>query len=164
MTKEDQEIRNKVIEAQFNDPALAAKMQEIDSKNLKRMKEIIKRFGWPGESLVGKDGADAAWLLVQHADKDIKFQKQCLVLIKEAVRKGEASKENLAYLTDRILVAERKKQIYGTQAQIIEGRVVFYPIEDEANIDARRKEIGLPTLEEYKKQLEKIYRLKNQAV
>jgi hypothetical protein len=57
---------------------------------------VIEKHGWPGKSLVGADGAQAAWLLVQHADLDREFQRQCLPLLKEAAEKGEASKQNLA--------------------------------------------------------------------
>ena len=34
-----------------------AKLRDVDRKNLVRMKEIVERSGWPGKSLVGKDGA-----------------------------------------------------------------------------------------------------------
>src|SRR3954453_2080197 len=33
-----------------------------------RLAAIIAAVGWPGRSLVGEDGADAAWALAQHAD------------------------------------------------------------------------------------------------
>src|SRR4051794_26575249 len=61
------------------DPDLPAvkRMREIDRDNTDRMKEIVKK-GWPGKSLVGRDGAQAAWILVQHADHDRSFQKECL--------------------------------------------------------------------------------------
>src|SRR4029077_6849019 len=87
------------------------KFEEVDRKNTARMKEIVDRHGWPGKSLAGKDGANAAWLLVQHADKDPEFQKKCLGLMKQ-LGKGEVSGQHLAYLTDRVLVGEKKKQVY----------------------------------------------------
>lgn len=162
MCKEDQEIRQQLINVGVDKlalyPGLIAKLKEIDSKNLKKIKEIIKKFGWPGISLVGIDGENAAFLLVQHADTDIKFQKECLLLIKKAAEKGEAGNQTLPYLTDRVLVKEGKKQIYGTQAKIIKGELIFDPIEDMANVNTRRKEVGLPPLEEYKKLIEKMYK------
>ena len=33
---------------------------EIGDRNTKRMKEIVRAYGWPGKSKVGKDGAGAA--------------------------------------------------------------------------------------------------------
>src|SRR5713101_5335762 len=57
------------------------KLNEIDRRNTARMKEIVNQHGWPGNALVGTDGANAAWLLVQHADQDAGLQKQCLALM-----------------------------------------------------------------------------------
>jgi hypothetical protein len=160
MAEEDQAARKEAIRGKMTDPAVVAKMTAIDRKNTARLKEIIDRHGWPGKSLVGDDGANAAWLLVQHADLDRPFQKRCLDLMKEAVKKKEASAQNLAYLTDRVLVGEGKKQIYGTQFKQEGDKFVPQPIEDEANVDRRRKEVGLPTLEEYRKLMEEVYRRK----
>lgn len=126
-------------------------MNKIDRDNTDRMKEIVKRFGWPGKSLVGKDGANAAWILVQHADHDRPFQKRCLGLLHPAVKNGEATGEQLAYLTDRVRIGENKKQVYGTQFRFVDGKLQPYPIEDEANVDRRRKAVGLSTLADYLK-------------
>ena len=149
MAKEDQEVRRELTPVNFAN--LTEKIVEIDSKNTSRMREIVQEYGWPGKNLVGEDGTSAAWLLVQHADRDRKFQKQCLELMKETAKKGEVPLQNVAYLTDRLLIAEGKRQVYGTQFEIRNGKPVLFPIEDEVNVDKRRKEVGLPSLKEYKK-------------
>lgn len=121
----------------------------VDQENTKWLKQVIKMHGWPTFTLVGKDGAGAAWLLVQHADLDPKFQRECLDLIAK-LPMSEVSKSNFAYLTDRVLLAEKKKQIYGTQVtETSEGKLIPLPIEDEKNVDILRKEVGLPTMVEY---------------
>jgi hypothetical protein len=51
----------------------AEAMQAIDAENLPWLKRVIAEVGWPGKSLVGDEGASAAWLLVQHADQDPAF-------------------------------------------------------------------------------------------
>jgi len=130
------------------------RLKKLDRENTGRMKEIVKQFGWPGKSLVGTDGTNAAWLLVQHADHDAAFQKQCLELLRAAVKKGEATGQQLAYLTDRVLTGEKKKQVYGTQFRFVDGKLQPYPIEDEANVDKRRKEVGLSSLADYLKSAE----------
>jgi len=56
----------------------AATMRRVDAENAGRLGEIVERHGWPTYSLVGKNGANAAWLLVQHADLSPKFQRRCL--------------------------------------------------------------------------------------
>ncbi len=163
--KEDQDARRKLI------PILSARkgpvkeadlpemkaMAEIDQRNTAWLKEVIDRKGWPGKSLVGVDGANAAWLLVQHADLDRAFQKRCLPLLADAVKQGEATGVQLAYLTDRVRVGAGEKQVYGTQFHTVDGKLQPQPIEDEANVDRRRKEVGLPSLAEYRKQMEKAY-------
>jgi hypothetical protein len=125
------------------------RMRKVDRENTERMKEILRRHGWPGKSLVGADGAQAAWLLAQHADHDRPFQRRCLALLREAVKKGEATGAQLAYLTDRLRVADKRKQVYGTQLVGVAGKFRPAPIEDEANVDRRRKQVGLPPLAEY---------------
>jgi hypothetical protein len=50
-------------------------MRDADGENLPWLKGVIAAHGWPGASLVGTDGAHAAWLLAQHADADPAFQR-----------------------------------------------------------------------------------------
>jgi len=132
------------------------KGRRIDTENTKRLGEIVERHGWPTSTLVGKDGANAAWLLVQHADLSPKFQRKCLDLMARVPRE-EISRQDLAYLTDRVLLAEGKKQVYGTQFTLANGKCKPRPLEDEANVDQRRKEVGLPPLAEYLKEAASFY-------
>lgn len=155
--REDQEARKELIKNPSEASPAARTVADVDRKNTARLKEIIEKHGWPGRSLVGEDGAHAAWLLVQHADRDHAFQKRCLKLLEKAVKAGEASGVDLAYLTDRVLVAENKKQLYGTQFRVKDGKLEPSPIEDEANVDRRRKDVGLPSLAEYRKMIEETY-------
>jgi hypothetical protein len=152
MRDEDQAARQAMI-ANDKDPDVLAKLEAIDKKTTTRMKEIIAKHGWPGKSLVGQDAANAAWLLVQHADKDVAFQKQCLELLEKAVKAGEARAVDHAYLYDRVAVAEQRPQRYGTQFKDQKPQ----PIEDEAHVDERRTAIGLGTMESYAKDMERMY-------
>jgi hypothetical protein len=127
---------------------LAAEAEAVDTENTAWLKTVVEKHGWPTITLVGRDGAGAAWLLVQHADRDRKFQRQCLDLM-AALPKDEVSQSNFAYLTDRVLLAEGKKQLYGSQYKLVDGKLKPRPIEDEANVDKRRSEVGLMPLAEY---------------
>jgi hypothetical protein len=135
---------------------LVADLKKIDADNAKWLAGVVDRVGWPTVRLVGQDGADAAWLLVQHADADVKFQRRCLDLM-GAAPKDEVSPSNLAYLTDRVLLAEGRKQRYGTQFATIDGKLKPHPVEDEANVDERRAEAGLQPLAEYAAEIERMY-------
>jgi hypothetical protein len=66
-------------------------------------------------------------------------------------------------LTDRVLVGEGKKQLYGTQLSTKDGKLTPQPIEDETNVDVRRKEAGLQPLAEYIKFVEGMYKVKEPA-
>jgi tetratricopeptide (TPR) repeat protein len=153
MMEEDQAARREAIRTNFKDPAVQERMRTIDQRNTARLKEIIAQVGWPTRTLVGHRGAKSAWLLVQHADLDPAFQKECLALLEKAVVAGEAAGEDLAYLTDRVLVAEGKPQRYGTQFHMVDGQLVPRPLEDEAQVDARREAVGLEPMEEYAAQM-----------
>lgn len=143
--KEDQRIR---VEPNPN----MVEWITIDADNTAFMKKVIDKHGWPGKSLVGADGAQAAFLLVQHATADPAFQKQSLALLRKAVGQGEARASDVAYLTVDLVLAG-KPQIYGTQFHTVDGQLVPEAIEDEANVDARRKEVGLGSLAEYAKRM-----------
>jgi hypothetical protein len=136
--------------------SLADTALRIDKENTERLAAIVERYGWPTSTLVGRDGANAAWLLVQHADENRKFQRKCLDLMTQAPR-DEVSQKDVAYLTDRVLLAEGKKQLYGTQFRMEDGKCKPKSLEDEANVDKRRAEVGLPPLAEYLKQSEAFY-------
>lgn len=129
---------------------------KADQENTSWLKAIIEKQGWLTFSMVGKDGAQSAWLLVQHADADPKFQRHCLDLMTKSPR-NEVSLSNLAYLTDRVLLAEGKKQLYGTQFMKMDDKWKPRPLEDEQNVDKRRAEMGLSKLADYVKMIEQQY-------
>ena len=111
--------------------------------------EAMLVHGWPGVEGVGEDGAEAAWRIVQHAIGLPAFQRRCLALIEAAIAAGDAPAWQAAYLSDRIRTFEGRPQLYGTQFDWDEnGEMSPLPIEDEANVDARRLALGLPPLAE----------------
>jgi hypothetical protein len=126
-------------------------VEKIDKRNTLEMKKIIKKYGWPGISLVGKKASMGAWLLIQHADRNLIFQKKCLELVRRAVRQNEIEKKYLAYLIDRINVNEDKPQVFGTQFYTNKnGEFTTRPIKDKKNLTKRRKKFGLPPFQKYK--------------
>jgi hypothetical protein len=153
MLVEDQAVRTGVAPPgdDRTPEELFAAWDAVDAANTARMAEILDEHGWPGWSLVGRDGSEAAWALVQHADANLEVQKLGLLLLEAAVEADDASRGDLAYLTDRVRVAEGQPQLYGTQLEVApDGEIVpRTPIEDEANLDARRAAAGLSTWAEY---------------
>lgn len=120
--------------------------------NTKKLKEIVVRNGWPSVSFVGKEGSKNAWLLVQHADEDVSFQKKCLKLMQAEFKKNpeNIAPMHIAFLMDRIRVNEKKPQKFGTQFYTNKkGEFTYWPIRDIRNVDKRRAEYGIEKLAEY---------------
>lgn len=153
----DQGVRRKFLEND-QDVALREEMDRVDRENTEWMKGLVQENGWPKVSEVGADGAQAAFLLVQHSP-DAAFQRRCLDLMTPLVKEGEVSAVNWAYLLDRVLLAEGKKQVFGTQFLVgPDGKPELRPLEEPETVDARRAELGLPPLEEYRKLVEDMHR------
>lgn len=141
------ELRRRVAADQEARRALDSEaMAAADGENLPWLRQVIADVGWPGMSLVGEDGAEGAWLLAQHADRDPAFQRHCLDLLTTAVERGEATAEQRAYLTDRVLLAEGKPQEYGTQAIARDGGYEPRNLRDPDHVDERRASVGLGSL------------------
>ena len=158
--KEDQTDRLKIasLEKQYGwqsgqMQSLLNKINTQDSINLSKVKKIIDTYGWPGPDEVGKQGAQTIFLVIQHADS--LTQATYLPVMQEAVKKGKAQPEALAFLEDRVMTNQGKEQIYGSQIKSNEkGKYEFYPIKDETNVNKRRASVGLEPLEEYAKRFD----------
>ena len=157
----DQAIRDTLIRIMQSgsvpDTSVMSRQNLGDVRRASWLSSQVAEHGWPKESVVGTEAAEAAFLIVQHAVHDTMFQARMLVLVTEAARTKEASPQSVALLTDRLMVRRGQPQRYGTQASLREGRIVLDPIADSINVDVRRAQIGLPPLQEYLRKLESVY-------
>jgi len=153
MEEVDQKVRFDWI--QNKDEAHVKAMQEIDDKNEQRVKQILEGHGWPSAELVGPRAENALWTLVQHESPAM--IKQCLPGMKAAADKGELAWSTVALSVDRDLLNDKKKQLYGSQVNIENGKVDLLPVEDEAHLDERRAKVGLEPIAEYKANILKLY-------
>jgi len=176
----DQSIRLILLESRkSNDNALIKKVHDrmkiIDTQSAIIVGKIIDKYGWLGSDKIGSEANQTLFLGIQHID-DLVVQNKYLPILKDAVKKGNAEPWHFAFLTDRILMNQGKKQIYGTQTIISKKPEDSYvvPLQDPDKVDELRKGIGLEplndylqeeglswNLEEYKKDLpriEKLYR------
>lgn len=129
---------------------------DTDEINRNRLKEIISEFGFPTRQLVGRDAMSGVFYIIQHADGDKDWQKTQLLNIELAVKKGDMVKEDYAYLYDRIKVNHDEPQRYGTQILNIdpENKIVeLKETEDMANLNQRRRSMGMMPIETYKKMI-----------
>jgi hypothetical protein len=124
-------------------------MKEKYSFNLGLVSKILDKYGWLGADKVGDRGNMTLFLVIQHSN--LEAQEKYLPMMRDAVKKGNASPANLALLEDRVALRRRGKQIYGTQLAYDEETKESYvePLEDPDNVDKRRAEAGLEPLQDY---------------
>lgn len=154
--QEDQNYRQQIksLEEKYgrNSDELKAHWKVInkaDSINLIKITKILDKYGWLGEDVIGGQGNSTLFLVIQHSD--IKTQEKYLPMMKEAVKKGKANSSSLALLEDRVALRKGEKQIYGSQIGRDQETGKFYvlPLADPENVDKRRAEVGLGTIQEY---------------
>ena len=132
------------------------RFKELDINNTADLKELLKIYHWFTISEFGPEADNHAWLLVQHSDLDRAFQKIILSILEKLLPKQETKPANYAYLFDRIAASwsnesERTLQRYGTQGRCVgPGAWEELPSENPGNLNQRRAEVGLGTMEEYK--------------
>lgn len=153
--KADQDLAKENKGWELNSPGWIAwnkKCREVYSVNLIKVTNIINRYGWPGEEIIGWLGSSTLWVVIQHSTLD--NQMKFLPLMKEAVKKGKARPAQLALLEDRILMNQGKEHIYGTQiSPDSTGTTKFWPIIEERNVNKRRFSVGLGPIQLYAKEM-----------
>lgn len=148
MAEEDQRVRAELLAEGVLFDGYQPRMAEVHHRNAVRLAVIMSELGWPSRSLVGREAADAAWLVLQHAIGDPPVMRRGLELLR-ALPSGEVDPIQVAMLEDRVRTFSGLPQLYGTQFDWDEhGEMRPRPIEDEAHVDARRAAIGLPSLAE----------------
>jgi hypothetical protein len=127
----------------------AGAVDSIDTENVAWLRKLISERGFPAAAQVGKKGVHLAWVLLQHADQDPKLQSDLLPVLEQRFSAGELPANDLARITDRVLMASGKPQRYGTQFDWFAGD--FAPPEPGrlAEIDAARAGLGLMPLTDY---------------
>lgn len=129
-------------------PPEASSLLDVNERNGERLAMILETHGWPGLRLVGADGADAAWMLAQHADRSNEGRRAWLPLLRATVETGDADPRHYAALADRVAAVAGEPQLYGTIVMLADdGEPEFpLPVRDPGALEARRTEIGLPSL------------------
>ncbi len=132
----------------------------VEAKNIWKKKDYLNQLNidllyqmspngeFPDSKEIGYDKFETLFLIIQHAD--LKTQEKFLPEIKKLSERNELSKESFALLSDRVLVREGKMQLFGTQVKTDStGKSIVCPILNEMNVNTRRKEYGMSTLEDY---------------
>lgn len=129
----------------------ALSLGTIDCSNTAWIRAQIAAHGWFDISRYGERADEAAWLLVQHADRTPAFQGEMLALLEERAAAGETQPRRMAYLWDRVAVKEGRPQRYGTQMQC-EGDEAqpIGGLEAPERIEERLAALGMQTYASYR--------------
>lgn len=152
----DQNPRGRVMMLYNSDPnnkeAMGLLWQEIhrnDSINLCKTIELLDTYGWIPRSKVGTAN-QALFFVIQHAAPDI--IAKYISLFEAAAADDELPRNLYAKMYDRNQMYSGKPQRYGTQRVRKDPstkEMVLWKIENPDEVNALRKEMNLPPLEEY---------------
>jgi hypothetical protein len=145
MRAEDQSVRQELVDSGELGGPYVPRMEDVHRKNAARLRALIELYGWPAEDVAGQDGAEAAWLIAQHAVGEPDFQRRVLVLLRACVVDNRVPAWHAAYLEDRIALQEGRPQRYGTQWVLdpTDGRDRPWSLADADSVDDLRGEVGL---------------------
>jgi hypothetical protein len=146
MERHDQDVRGELAANGTLFEGYHPRMQAVHQEHARRLRHMITQFGWPTETMVGQEGAKAAWLIAQHSIAEPDFMRQCRKLLEDASNQGEVPRWQFAFIDDRIRIFEGRPQRYGTQLCEKDGVLQACALEDPLNIDRLRQEAGLPPL------------------
>ena len=149
MAREDLELRRILADHGTLFNGYHPQMKALHDRNAFLLEKIVTENGWPGRSRVGEEGAQAAWLILQHAIAHPELQRKCFLLLVEQVESGEISPIEMAMLEDRIRCFEGRPQRFGTQFDWDENKLMSpLPLDDINLVEERRRKISLRPLSE----------------
>ena len=142
--------------------SLANIMAYRDSINLSKVIMILDERGWVGTDKIGSRANQTLFLVIQHCS-DLAIQEKYLPMLRDAVRRGDASVSDLALLEDRVAVRNGGSQTYGTQIYWNEKTSKNYiaPLVDPDNLDNRRALVRLEPIADYAKRFDIIWDLED---
>ena len=131
----------------------------INQLHTETLKEIVSLNGWPNKESVTEQGVKAAFSIVNHSS-DLAFQQDMLPLIIQSyINQDGLAGKDVAEFTDKVSLKLGKPQVFGTQSEMVEGKIQFAPIENQANVDQLRAQMGMPPLAEFKESLKRLHNL-----
>ena len=152
--KNDQAIRSRldpfIVSGNRDSLKIVVKeMHWTDSINQVIVSAILDQYGWPEE--VSFEADFGIFLVIDHAKID--YQRKYYPLVKQKADSGRLDKGLCATLEDRMLMYDKKRQIYGTQTIGVNKNgkrfTYMWPIEDAKRVNKLRKKVNLSTIEKY---------------
>jgi len=130
--------------------AYAGYLAEVARRNSLALKALFaKTGGFISPSIYGREAALHVFRMVEHADQDRALQQAYLDGLKANVKSDKDIAEYYAFIYDRLELAAKRPQRYGTQGGCV-GKTwkLTEPIESREHVDERRREVGLDSIDE----------------
>ncbi len=126
-------------------------LADIDCGNTGWLRDQVRQHGWFDISRYGAEADEAAWLIVQHADRTPAFQGEMLALLQARADAGETQPRQVAYLWDRVAVKEGRPQRYATQMHCEDGQAApIGGLEEPEQIEERLTALGMQSYASYR--------------
>jgi hypothetical protein len=164
----DAALREKLMQMEASDreargagtghPSYTAKTAAVDVRLTAEMKEIVARHGWPTIAMVGYAASNDAMTMLTHTP-DHAWQASLLPGLEKLSAQGKIDGSMLATVVDKELVSEGRRQRYGTQFKVVDGKMAMVAVEDPEGLDARRATVFLMPIKVYEGMLEQMYHL-----
>ena len=134
-----------------------AEAERVDAENNVQAMAILARVGWPTESMVGKEAAEA-WTHLIAQRLSVEVLDCSLPHLRAAAAREEVDQVTIAHVEDRSDVLHGRPQRYGTQwTQSPESGYEPRPLDDPIKVDERRAELGLSSLAEHKRRIGEVF-------
>ena len=130
MEARDQALRVELTASGELNDCYHPRLEELHRANASRLRQIIAVFGWPGITLVGDKGAQAAWRIALHSIASRHSCASAAICIDAPRRSGDVPRWQFAIIDDRIRVYEGRPQRYGTQLRHGPDGLEPHPLEN----------------------------------
>jgi hypothetical protein len=133
------------------DAAAMAMWEEIDRQdaaNQSALLALMPPTGWFTADRYGSEAAEAAWSVIQHANKQPAIMKDALARMTPAALAGLVNPDNFGRLADRVAMLDGEPQTYGTQFVCVNHRWEVYSLIDQEHVDERRRALGMTDTQE----------------
>jgi hypothetical protein len=133
--------------------AVGAEMAAHDAANRAALRALTPDRGWFTTSRYGERAVKGAFGMVLSAN-DVGWWKDVAARIEPLVRTGEVPAQDYADLYDGVALREGRPQRFGAWSRCTrQGYVLQDPVEEPQGLDARRKQIGLPSEQDFLKSI-----------
>ncbi|MBL8537488.1 MAG: hypothetical protein JNM59_08815 [Hyphomonadaceae bacterium] len=143
--------------AQSSQERVWALISATDIENATWLERELSDQRWVDDAVDGPGAEGSAWIIVQHADANVEFQRRILLRMQANIATPGFNRSQFAMLFDRVAVNTGTPQRFGSQLSCDGAvRVIAGAIEDPAQLDARRANYDLEPWEAYRAIVDRI--------